>query len=205
MDSSTGVIALARGNADPDREAPSGRAPAIFPAISRLALRMVHFEPLRAAWRIELGPDVVVQGRVWLPGEGRVRVGRGVRFVGLRAAIELRAHEGGEIVVEDDVVIEDGASVEATSRLVIGARTRVGAFCKIMDNHFHRSQGDRFERPPAVPVVIGADATIGPRAVILPGAELGDGASLGPATVLSFHLPAGTVFPGPRLARDSSP
>jgi acetyltransferase-like isoleucine patch superfamily enzyme len=86
--------------------------------------------------------------------------------------------------------------VEATRSVRIGARARIGAFCKIIDNHFHRAAGDRRERPEPVPVVVGADAIVGPRAVILPGAEMGEGAILGPATVLSFRLPAGTRFPG---------
>jgi acetyltransferase-like isoleucine patch superfamily enzyme len=166
----------------------------------RLGLRLRHFEPPHVALRVELGADVHVEGRVWLPGTGRVRIGRGVRLVGLRAAIELRAHEGGEIVVDDGVLIEDGASVEATSCVRIGAGARIGAFCKIIDNHFHHTLGNRSERPPAVPVVIGADAIVGLRAVLLPGAELGDRASLGPAAVLSFRLPAGARFPAPSLA-----
>ncbi len=165
-------------------------------AASRLVLRLLRFRPLRAALRLELGRDVKVEGRVWLSGPGRVRVGDGVRLLGRRSAIELHAHEGGEIVIDCGALIEDGSSLEATRSVRIGARSRIGPFCKIMDNHFHRAAGDRRDRPDAVPVDVGEDALVGPRSVILPGASMGDGAVLGPATVLSFRLPAGAVFPG---------
>ncbi len=117
------------------------------------------------------------------------------------AAIELHAHLGGEIVIEDGVVIEDGTSIEATRSVRIGARTRIAPFCKIIDNHFHRTTGDRNERPDAAPVTIGADVTIGAHAVILPGAEIGERATVGPGSVVSQHLPAGATFPGTRAAR----
>ena len=82
-------------------------------------------------------------GHVWVPGPGPIRIGRGVRLVGRRAPIELKAHEGGEIVIGDGVLIEDGTSIEATRSVRIGAHARIGPFCKIIDNHFHRTVGDR--------------------------------------------------------------
>ena len=157
-----------------------------------LAARLLKIKPLAGAWRVDVDGELDVDGRLWLPGVGRVRVGRGVRFVGRRAPVELRAHEGGEIVIEDGAVIEDGTSIEATRSVRIGARARIGPFCKIIDNHFHNAVGDRFVRPDSEPVVIGADAVLGPRAVVLPGGEMGAGATLGAGCVLSFRLAAGT-------------
>jgi len=146
--------------------------------------------------------DLDAQGRVWLPGPGLVQIGRGVRFVGRRAAIELRAHEGGVITIGDGVLIEDGTSIEATRSVRIGAGARIGPFCKIIDNHFHRSVGDRSERPEPKEVSIGDGAVIGARAVVLPGGGMGAGAWLGPAEVLSFHLPAWTELPKPGFAKE---
>jgi acetyltransferase-like isoleucine patch superfamily enzyme len=173
-------------------------------AAGRFAARMLKFGPPLAAWRLELPEHVQVEGRVWLPGGGRVVIGRGVRLVGRRAPIELRAHEGGEIVIGDGALIEDGTSIEATRSVRIGAGARIGAFCKIVDNHFHHTVGDRFERPEPVSVTIGDGAVIGVRAVLLPGSEVGAGARVGPAQVLSFRLPAGAEFPGPSGARESA-
>jgi acetyltransferase-like isoleucine patch superfamily enzyme len=167
---------------------------------ARFVLRFFQFRPARAAWRLELGRDVTVEGHVRLPGPGRVRIGDGVRLVGRRSPVELRAHEGAEIIIESGALLEDGCSVEATRSVRIGSRARIGSFCKIIDNHFHRAAGDRRMRPEANPVRIGVGALVGPHAVILPGAAMADGSVLGAATALSFHLPAGTHFPGARPA-----
>jgi acetyltransferase-like isoleucine patch superfamily enzyme len=156
--------------------------------------------PLLGAWRLEQEGDLDVQGRVWVPGPGRIRIGRAVRLVGRRAAIELKAHEGGEIVIGDGVVIEDGTSIEATLSVRIGARARIGPFCKIIDNHFHKTVGDRYVRPEAVAIAIGEDAVVGPRAMILPGGGLGDRAWLGPGQVLALCLAAGDELPRPVVA-----
>jgi acetyltransferase-like isoleucine patch superfamily enzyme len=164
--------------------------------IGQLALRVLRLRPLGAALRVELGPGLVVRGHVWLPGPGRVRIGRGVTLLGERAPIELRAYPGGEIVIEDGAVIEAGTSIEATLSVRVGARARIGPFCKIIDNHFHRTVGDRGERPDSVAIAIGEDAVVGPRAILLPGAELGAGARVGPATSLSLRLRAGSELSG---------
>jgi acetyltransferase-like isoleucine patch superfamily enzyme len=169
-----------------------------------LARRLRHFTPLRRAFRAELGAGVSIEGRVWLPGTGRVRIGDHVRLVGLRAPIELRAHEGAEIVIEEEVVVEDGVSIEATAMIRVGAGARLGSFSKIIDNHFHHTTGDHSGRPDSRPVTIGRGAVVGPRAVILPGAEVGDGAIVGAGAVLSFRIPGGVGFPGPVDARTAA-
>jgi acetyltransferase-like isoleucine patch superfamily enzyme len=175
------------------------RASSIAAVASRLATRFLRFQPWLATRHLELG-DAHVEGRIWLPGAGRVRIGHGARLIARRAAIELRAYRGAEIVIEDGVVIEDGTSIEATASVRIGPRARIGPFCKIMDNHFHRTTGDRFQTPDPIPVVIGADAVVGARAVLLPGAEVGAFAAVGPSAVLSIRLPPRAVFPGTRSA-----
>jgi acetyltransferase-like isoleucine patch superfamily enzyme len=160
-------------------------------AALRAGTLLWHLRPLDAVWRLEVGSGVHVEGTLWLPGEGRVVLGRRVRLLGARAPIELRAHPGGEIFVEDDVVLESGASIEATRSVRVGAGARIGAFSKILDNNFHRTSGDRRERPTSIPIVIAAGAVVGPRAVLLPGASLGPDARVAPGRVVSFHVPAG--------------
>ena len=158
-----------------------------FPELKRLgaSLSRLRIRPLTAALRVELGPDVEIEGRVWIPGPGRVHLGRGVRLRGRRAPIELRAHEGAEIWIDDGVVVDAGASIEATACVQIGARATIGAFAKIIDNHYHRAVGDRKERPPGVPISVGNDAVIGPRAILLPGARVAARAVVGAGEVLS--------------------
>jgi acetyltransferase-like isoleucine patch superfamily enzyme len=150
-----------------------------------------HLRPLDALWRVEIGTGVRVEGTLWLPGGGRVVLGRRVHVLGGRAPIELRAHPGGEIIIEDDAVLECGASIEATLSVRIGAGACIGAFSKILDNNFHRTSGDRRERPQSVPIVVAAGAVVGPRAVLLPGASVGAEARVAPGRVVSFRVPAG--------------
>jgi acetyltransferase-like isoleucine patch superfamily enzyme len=171
------------------------RALSLSATAGRTALRWRHFRPWHAALRLELA-DAHVEGYVWLPGSGRVRIGSGVRLLARQADIELRAHAGAEIIIEDGVLIEDGASIEATESVRIGAGARIGAFCKIIDNQFHATVGNRFSRPTSVPIIVGPAASVGARAVLLPGAELGAGAAVGPGSVVSFRLAPRAAFPG---------
>ena len=79
----------------------------------------------------------------------------------------------------------------------LGARTRLGAFAKVIDNHFHPLLGNRHARPPSVPVIVGEDVDIAPRAILLAGAQVGDGGGVGPAAVITRR----TVVPPGRTAR----
>ena len=147
--------------------------------------------PFRAAWRAEIGEGVIVGGKVWLPGAGSVVLGDGVELRSARAPIELRAHAGGRIVIGDHVILDGGCSIEATLRVEIAPRCHIGAFCKILDNHFHRVTGDRHERPESAPVTLGEGVILGAHTIILPGAVIGAGARIGPNQVVSGHVPAG--------------
>jgi acetyltransferase-like isoleucine patch superfamily enzyme len=142
-------------------------------------------------WRARVADGVELEGVVWTPGTGHLRIGARVRLLGDQAPIELYAHEAGAIELGEDVVVEAGVSIEATSSVRIGARTRLGAFCKIIDNHFHQAVGDRHARPEPVPIEIGADVVIGPHAILLPGAEIGSGVHVRPRAVVSSRLPCG--------------
>jgi acetyltransferase-like isoleucine patch superfamily enzyme len=158
--------------------------------VARRAKLLLRLRPFWAAFRVDIARDADIQGTVWVPGRGRVHIGRGARLRAGRAPIELYAHRDGEIWIEDGAVLEAGSSIESTLSVRIGARARVGAFSKIIDNNFHRTSGDRGERPAAVPITIGADATVGPRAILLPGAAVGTRARVGAGRVVSFRLPA---------------
>jgi acetyltransferase-like isoleucine patch superfamily enzyme len=157
---------------------------------------------LLTPWKLrrcaQAGGGALVLGRVWIRGKGKVRIGEGVVLDGRYVPIELHALEpASEIVLGDGVRVDGGVSIEAVVSVRIGARTRLGAFSKVIDNHFHPLLGNRHARPPSVPVVVGADAEIGPRAVLLAGVQVGDGATVGPASVITRR----TAVPPGRTAR----
>lgn len=141
--------------------------------------------------------DLVVRGAIWMRGKGRLRLGSGVVLDGSVAPIELHVHEGAELVLGDGVHIDGGTSIEATERVQLGARVQVGAFCKIIDNHYHRPRGDqRRELPASVPVEVEEDVTLGARVLLLPGARVGRGSCVGAGTVLTRRVPAFSYVAG---------
>ncbi len=154
----------------------------------------------------EVGPGTFAHGRLYIRGGGRIRLGARVVLDGRHTPIELHVGEGAELVIDDDVLIEGGTSIEALQRVHIGARTRVGGFCKILDNHFHQVNGNRQERPPSLPVEVDAEVTLGARSILLPGAHLGAGTVVHSGTVISRRFPPGVELSGvPASVRRRSP
>ena len=158
--------------------------------------------------RATLGPtrDVVLRGTIWMRGSGRVQIGDGVVLDGSVAPIELHAHAGAEIVIEDGVRIEGGTSIEARQQVHLGARAHIGAFCKILDNHYHRPQGaQRRSTPPSSPVRVEQDVTLGARVLLLPGAHVGRGSVVVAGTVVTRRIPPFSHVSGfPATARGAS-
>ena len=144
---------------------------------------------LRACASVGLSPRV--RGRLWIHGDGAVTVGDRVFFDAASAPIELYAWAGASIVIGDDSVIAGGTSIEATRSITLGARTRLGSFCKVMDNHFHPLVGDRHARPAPRPVVVEDDVVMGPRAIVLAGARVERGARVDAGTVIKRSRPDG--------------
>jgi acetyltransferase-like isoleucine patch superfamily enzyme len=163
-------------------------------ALTRAVAAALVRSKLKACASVGASPRVL--GRVWIHGGGSVRLGSRVFLNAAVVPIELHAHAGGEIVIGDDVTIESGASIEADRSVVVGARSRLGSFCKLVDTNFHQLTGDRSVRPRGVQVTIEEDVAIGPRAIVLPGAFVGRAAVIAAGTVLSRPVPAGAVAAG---------
>jgi acetyltransferase-like isoleucine patch superfamily enzyme len=107
------------------------------------------------------------------------------------APIELYAWAGASIVIGDDAYIGGGTSIEATGSILVGARAHLGAFCKVMDNHFHPLVGNRNTRPLPRPVVLGADVRVGPRAIVMAGARIAQGTKVEAGAVVKRATRAG--------------
>jgi acetyltransferase-like isoleucine patch superfamily enzyme len=167
-----------------------------------LARLVAALRRLRLRAAAEVTGRAVVLGPVCVRGPGRIVVGDGARFDAKVAPIDLHAGEGAEIVLERGASVESGCSIEALRSVRIGEGARLGAFVKILDNHFHSGVGDRNVRPPSSPVVVEAGAVIGPCAVLLPGAHVGRGARIGAGAVVSRRVPPSADVHGvPLVAR----
>jgi acetyltransferase-like isoleucine patch superfamily enzyme len=131
-----------------------------------------------------------------LRGSGRIVIGARVVLDGESAPIELQVEPDAELILGDDVWVEGGTSLEAHQSIRVGDRVRFGAFCKVIDNHYHQVRGDRATRPASQPIVIEDDAEIGRRAILLPGAHIGRGAKIGSGAVITRRVPAGATARG---------
>jgi acetyltransferase-like isoleucine patch superfamily enzyme len=133
---------------------------------------------------------------VHVHGGGRIVLGADVLLDGRAVPIELHAARGAAIEIGDGVVIEGGTSIEAQSRVVVGAGARLGPYAKVMDNQFHPVKGDRHQRPASAEVRIDEGAFVGERAIVLPGAHLERGARVLAGTVISRRGQAGVTVSG---------
>jgi len=144
-----------------------------------------------------VGEGTVALGRIWVRGEGTIRIGKRVVLDARHAPIELVVpYEGSEIVLGDDVVIEGGTSIEADRSIRIGDRTHIGRFCRLMDSHFHPLRGDRNQRPPAAPVVVENDVEMGERAILLAGSHVEHHVVVHPGTVITRRVRAHAAVRG---------
>jgi acetyltransferase-like isoleucine patch superfamily enzyme len=159
----------------------------LFSLLDERIARRVARHKLRACASVGLAPRV--QGRLWIHGDGDVEVGDRVFFDAAFAPIELYPWADASIVIGDDSYIAGGTSIEATSSITLGARTRVGSFCKVMDNHFHPLVGDRHVRPAPRAVVVEDDVVLGPRTIVLAGTRVERGARVDAGTVIRRSRP----------------
>jgi len=152
----------------------------------------------RLAWAsmVDAGVGARVRGHVWVHGGGIVRLGDRVVLDARRAPIELRASRGAELIIGEDTIVEGGASIEALRSVQIGPRCFIGAWSKVLDNHFHPLRGDRRDRIDSDPVEIGSDVLIGERCVVLPGTRLENSVRLGHGVVIGRNVPTGVHLEG---------
>jgi serine acetyltransferase len=143
-----------------------------------------------------VGRGVRVLGDIWLPGQGEVWLGDGVVLDAREAPIEFKAWAGSTLKIGNDTYIGGGTSIELRRSVVIGARVRVGSYCKILDSHLHHFAGSHQEPPPSTPTVVEDDVVIGARSILLAGAHVGARATLDPGTVVKRRIEAGAVAGG---------
>jgi len=158
-----------------------------------LSRRLATFvSRLKLRWRAELCDSPLVEGRIWIHGPGTLRIGNRVRLNASSSPIELYVGPGAEIVLGDDVEIQGGASIEALQSVRIGDGCRIGARCKVIDNHFHQLSSHQ-QTPPSASVIIEAGTSIESDAIILPGASVPPGSVIARGAVVRGRSGAGAT------------
>jgi acetyltransferase-like isoleucine patch superfamily enzyme len=124
---------------------------------------------------------------------GRVRLGR-VALRGRLVPVELGALAGAVLEIGDGTFINQGASIVANERIVIGKNVRIGDFVAIYDTDHHPV--DELTPTQMAPVTVGDDVWIGRGAILLPGSSIGEYAVVAAGAVVSGAVPARTLVAG---------
>lgn len=169
---------------------------------------------------IKVGKNFRIHGMPVLKIRGNpsnISIGNNV-FIG--GDIDLRNREGGKIVIEDGVAIDDNCRfVSANNALLkIGKYTAMGRDCIFncgadvilgekcliasavhINSSDHMISGSKFIRDQGyshAPVIIGNDVFIGSHAVIKKGVSIGNGAVIGAHSVVTKNIPEYSINTG---------
>ncbi len=137
---------------------------------------------------------LTVTGRCDLTIEGKISIGRGLY---LRSKshnrIEISVSRDAQLAFGEDVFINQGARIVATTSVTIGARVLIGDEAIIIDNDFHGVFGCE---PKKAPICIGNDVWIASRAIILRGVTIGDNSVVAANAVVANDVPANCIVAG---------
>lgn len=105
-----------------------------------------------------------------------------------------------EIVVGDDVGIS-GGSICSASRVLIGAKTMLGANVTVTDTDFHNLEPHNrryrgLEGAKTAPVTIGENVFVGAESIILKGVRIGNNTVIGARSVVTSDIPDDVIAAG---------
>jgi maltose O-acetyltransferase len=143
----------------------------------------------------ELRGAVTVHGKLWIHGGGTLYLGAGVKLDGGAQGIELYVRRGATLSIGDNVSVGAGTSIEACNRIDIGGGSKIGRFCKLLDNNLHLLVGQRHDAPQSADITVEPDVAVGDYVILLPGTRLGRAARVGNGAVVSRRVPAGATVP----------
>ncbi len=162
----------------------------------RKGLRRINaFSALAADLDVPLPPSVVVLGRAWVYGTGKVHFGEGTL---LYPDLHLETQDTAIIMVGEGAVISRGVHLVAMAGIRIGDGTMIGEYTSIRDANHQRLAGTsiRDAGHTARPILIGKQVWIGRGAAILAGVTIGDGATIGANAVVTRDVAPGSVVGG---------
>lgn len=122
-------------------------------------------------------------------------------MLGLSQRTIIIAKNGGTINIGSHVCMS-GCTIYSMDSIVVGARTDIGAGCKIIDNDFHplpygqRNPIEQLDKVKKRPVVIGEGCFIGANAIILKGTTLGRNVVVGAGSVVCGSFPDNVIIAG---------
>jgi acetyltransferase-like isoleucine patch superfamily enzyme len=107
--------------------------------------------------------------------------------------VEISIGKEGKLRIGENVFINQGARIVATTTVTIGNNTHIGDEAIIMDNDFH---GIRGNPPKKGPITIGSNVWIASRAIILKNVKIGDNSVVGANSVVTKDVPPNSIVAG---------
>jgi acetyltransferase-like isoleucine patch superfamily enzyme len=150
---------------------------------------------LASAVREPLPASVIVLGRVWVHGTGRIHIGENVL---LYPDIHLETQGNARIELGDGLVISRGTHIVAVAGVTIGKGSMIGEYTSIRDaNHSrHPDRPIRDSGHHAKPITIGQEVWLGRGVTVLGGVRIGDKATVGASAVVTRDVPEGVTVVG---------
>jgi acetyltransferase-like isoleucine patch superfamily enzyme len=154
---------------------------------------------LRHPHKIRIGDDVVVDDNCLIDAKGvsneGIRIGRGV-FIGRNTILSCK---NGDIDIGDGANIGFNCEIFSASRVRVGARALIAAYCYLIggDHDFSdRSRPVVDQARTSSGIVVGEGAWLGAGAKILDGVEIGRNAVIGAGAVVRASVPDGATAVG---------
>lgn len=126
---------------------------------------------------------------------GTIEIGKRPVIRGRVARCELGASMPGAVLkIGNRVLINQGASVCATSYIEIGDDSQIGDFTSVMDTDYHKLEPGTPVR--TEPVIIGTNVWLGRNVIVLPGSKIGDHSVVAAGSIVRGDIPPRVVVAG---------
>ena len=147
---------------------------------------------LRHPHKIRIGDNVVIDDNCLIDAKGSsnsgIRIGTGV-FIGRNSILSCK---NGDIDIADGANIGFNCEIFSASRVSIGARALLAAYCYVIggDHDFSDASRSVLEQTrKSAGIAVGAGAWLGAGAKILDGVTIGDNAIVGAGAVVREAVP----------------
>lgn len=192
----TGAVREARPHVDAARRSHMTMMQELRAALGRLALVGPALNArirLRGATR--LGKRITLRGRPKVVNQGRMTFGERVRLDSTVATLELVTLPGGHLEIGNNVFINYGTSLVASTHVKIGNDCLIGTHVMVMDCDFHRVEDKAWDTTGA-PVILEDRVWLANRSIVLKGVTIGHDAVVAAGSVVTKDVPPRTVVAG---------
>lgn len=168
-----------------------------------VTLRIWKYKWLSDCQRVKGKPNLYLP--LLLNGKGKISFGNNVQ-IGVSAAhftystynYLLAFNEDSEISIGDNVVLANGASLQAESKITIGDNAMIGINCFLVDTDGHdldpkkRMTGE----VKSAPITIGNNVIVYYNSVVFKGVTIGENSVIGACSVVTKDIPPNVFAAG---------